>query len=223
MKEHKIQIIYEDTHVIVCVKPGGVPTQTKKIGCPDMVSILKNHIREQGVNDPYLGVVHRLDQPVCGVMVFAKSKKAAKELSRQLNESGFGKYYRALVEKTPEKPEGTLENYMVKDGKTNTSRLCSKDTKDSKIARLRYKIINEDTKMFTKEDYSDSKCVEIAIKLDTGRHHQIRVQMAGMGCPIVGDRKYNPNGKYSKSLCLCAYCLSFTHPVTNKQLSFSLI
>ena len=125
---NNINILYEDTQILVCVKPAGVATQSKRIGSPDMVSLLKNHISMTSgkSGEPYLAVIHRLDQPVSGILVFAKTPAAAKELNRQLTTSGFGKHYYALVAGTPEQPSADLENYLVKDARTNTSRVCQK-------------------------------------------------------------------------------------------------
>lgn len=126
-----LNILYEDPHILVCVKPHGIATQSKSIRYPDMVSLIKNHLakssgsRNPGSAEPYLAVIHRLDQPVAGILVFAKTPAAAKALNKQLQNQGFGKYYRALVANTPSTKEGTLENYMVKDARTNTSRICS--------------------------------------------------------------------------------------------------
>ena len=114
-------IIYEDPHIIVCRKPAGIPTQTARIGTSDMESMLKNYL-----SGGYLAVIHRLDQPVEGLLVFAKTPGASRELNRQLTSSGFGKYYRAIVSGIPEPSEGTLEDYMVKDARSNTSRICTK-------------------------------------------------------------------------------------------------
>ena len=193
-------IIYEDAHIIVCHKPAGIPTQTARIGTPDMVSMLKTHLAHSSKGEPYLAVIHRLDQPVEGLLVFAKTPAAARELNRQLTTSGFGKYYRAVVQDVPEPAEGTLEDYMVKDGRTNTSRICDKSTPGAKSARLHYRI----EKIFKDSDPAASL---IKIKLDTGRHHQIRVQMAHIGCPLAGDRKYGDK-KSTEPLGLCAYRLA---------------
>ena len=125
-----LNILYEDPHILVCVKPHGIATQSKSIRYPDMGSLIKNHLakssgsRNPGSAEPYLAVIHRLDQPVAGILVFAKTPAAAKDLNKQLQNQGFGKYYRALVANTPSTKEGTLENYMVKDARTNTSRIC---------------------------------------------------------------------------------------------------
>lgn len=287
-----VNILFEDAHILVCYKPSGIATQSKNIRTPDMVSILKNYlsdssqIKSSSANahmpgttrtsgnlrtsgslhtvEPYLAVVHRLDQPVEGLLVFAKTPFAAKELNRELTSHGFGKYYRALVSHAPADPEASLENYLVKDARTNTSRICSKDTKGAKLARLSYKTVEENARYFSTAfstadsadstaDSADStadsagstddtfasgsgtkiaacgKSCELDIHLDTGRHHQIRVQLAGIGCPIVGDTKYNPEaqkrrmGKLTHTrLRLCSYRLEFTHPKTKKQMIFSL-
>ena len=171
------EIIYEDKDIIVCHKPAGVPTQSSRIGTKDMVSILKNHLikntaKKTASREPYLAVIHRLDQPVEGLLVFAKTPAAAKELSRQLTTSGFGKYYRAQALGIFEHNEGTLEDYLVKDGRTNTSRVCKENVPDAKYARLHYKVIHTDT-LPSGEPFS-----QLEIYLDTGRHHQIRVQFA---------------------------------------------
>ena len=139
------EIIYEDKDIIVCHKPAGVPTQSSRIGTKDMVSILKNHLikntaKKTASREPYLAVIHRLDQPVEGLLVFAKTPAAARELSRQLTTSGFGKYYRAQALGIFEHSEGTLEDYLVKDGRTNTSRVCEENVPDAKYARLHYKV-----------------------------------------------------------------------------------
>ena len=175
MKPH---ILYEDQDIIVCLKPAGIPTQTSRPGLPDMVSILKNHIYQNSAHkkQPYLAVIHRLDQPVEGLLVFAKTPAAAKELNRQLQSFGFGKYYQAVLLGCPQTADGILEDYLVKDGRTNTSRICTEETPGAKVARLSYHIAK------TTAEFSLAE-----IHLDTGRHHQIRVQMAHLGCPIAGD------------------------------------
>lgn len=258
-----LNILYEDPHILVCVKPHGIATQSKSIRYPDMVSLIKNHLakvsadsrksgtrkscasRTPGSAEPYLAVIHRLDQPVAGILVFAKTPAAAKDLNKQLQNQGFGKYYRALVTNAPSKEEGTLENYMVKDARTNTSRICSSKENGAKIARLHYNTVPADNRLFTTpsgsshcnfsdtglqssdstEKVSDFHGTELEIHLDTGRHHQIRVQLASIGCPIVGDTKYNPKLAGTKdwqTIRLCAYKLDFKHPVTHKTMHFQL-
>ena len=177
-----------------------------------MVSILKNHIYQNSVHkkQPYLAVIHRLDQPVEGLLVFAKTPAAAKELNRQLQSFGFGKYYLAVLLGCPQTADGILEDYLVKDGRTNTSRICTEETPDAKVARLSYHIAK------TTAEFSLAE-----IHLDTGRHHQIRVQMAHLGYPIAGDRKYGPNQTSFSQLQLFACRLEFAHPNTKKHMEFT--
>lgn len=205
-----INILYEDSDILVCEKPAGIATQSKRIGSPDMVSLLKNHLHQETPSkEPYLAVIHRLDQPVTGLLVFGKNKKAAANLSQQLTTSGFGKHYLAVLDKIPSESEGTLVDYMVKDRKINTSRICDQTTAGAKEARLHYKILK-----------TEGETALADITLDTGRHHQIRVQMSHLGCPIQGDKKYGaPSGG---QLQLYAYRLTFQHPKTGKPLSFQL-
>ena len=208
-----LNILHEDEHIIVCYKPAGIPTQTKKLGEQDMVSLLKNYLK-----GGYVAVIHRLDQPVEGLLVFAKTPFAAKELNKGLQGAGFGKHYKAVLWGIPDKQSETLEDYLVKDGHTNTSRVCSPSEKDAKKAVLSYEVIATG-----KDDGKDISLVKV--KLDTGRHHQIRVQMANMGCPIWGDAKYNTaevQDRRYRQIALCAYRLEFIHPKTKKQMEFEI-
>ncbi|MEG1505215.1 MAG: RluA family pseudouridine synthase [Lachnospiraceae bacterium] len=225
----KFTILYEDTHLIVCIKPAGIATQSARLTAADMVSLLKNHLHQQDSTkgEPYLAVIHRLDQPVEGILVFAKTPFAAKELSRQLQQDGFGKHYLALLQQAPKQSEGTLTDYMVKDGKTNTSRICTKDTMGAKKAILEYHILPRDDSFSGIRDFSPDFPLA-KIRLETGRHHQIRVQMSHLGCPLVGDQKYNPDYDPLDSrilpgrLALFAYRLEFTHPKTGQKMEFHL-
>lgn len=153
---------------------------------------------------PYLAVIHRLDQPVRGVLVFAKTPFAAKNLSAQVTNHSIGKYYLAEVDGVIPKEADTLEDYLLKDARTNTSKVVKEGTKGSKKAILRYKKKDEQT---------------VEIELVTGRHHQIRVQFAHVGMPLKGDMKYNP-GAVPGKLGLCAYHLVFRHPKTGKEMEF---
>lgn len=206
----EIDILYEDGQLLVCRKPAGVPVQSGKVGQKDMVSILRNY-RNGKEGDTYIGLVHRLDQPVQGVMVFAKTKMAAAGLSRQITDGRMKKQYLAVTCGKPMKKQGALVDYLLKDGRTNTSSIVPEGTKGAKRAELRYRIIAETPGYALAE-----------IELLTGRHHQIRVQMAGAGMPLAGDRKYNLSdaGQTEKYVTLAAHRLSFEHPVLKKEICF---
>ncbi len=219
-----LHILFEDEHIIVCYKPSGIPTQTAKLGAVDMVSLLKNYLykNQKEKKEPYVAVIHRLDQPVEGILVFAKTPFAAKELNKGMQDgSGFGKYYKAVLCGVPDKAKGILENYLVKDGKTNTSRVCTATERDAKKAVLEYEVLE------TYKNEQQKKTL-VSIKLHTGRYHQIRVQMANIGCPIWGDTKYGvaQDGanvdKSWKQIALCAYRLEFVHPKTKKKMDFEV-
>lgn len=220
---NSLNILYEDNHILVCEKPSGIAVQSRRIGTADMESLLKNHIFREGNGQrpPYLAVIHRLDQPVRGILVFAKTPFSAKELNRQLTDGSFGKYYRALVDGIPSKPKGILTDYMIKNGRTNLSSICAKDQPGAKQARLTYHTVASE-ELFFHAPAASSHQTELEIKLDTGRHHQIRCQLAHLGCPIVGDAKYNPNAQRGTTICLCAYKLEFRHPKTKEKLTFKL-
>lgn len=209
----QIPVLYEDEEIIVCRKPSGIPVQTKSFTQKDMESILKNYRLDKG-EPPYIGVVHRLDQPVEGVMVFAKTKEAAADLSRQMAQKLADKYYYAMVQGIPPRKKGTLEDYLLRDGRTNISAVTAKNTPGAKRAELSYEVVEE------KNGYAI-----LRICLFTGRHHQIRVQLSHGGFPIVGDKKYNfqenitPSGK---TLALCSYKITFRHPKTHKKLDFEI-
>jgi 23S rRNA pseudouridine1911/1915/1917 synthase len=222
-------IIYEDDYLIVCHKPAGTATQTRRLGQPDMESILKNHvapvIRQSGRNEtPYIGVVHRLDQPVEGVMVFAKTKQAAGALSEQVKSRSFGKKYYALV-RLPEgsrtfsdatglPDEGSLNDEILFLPGENISRIVPKGTKGAKKAGLDYRVLA-----------GGEGCALLDIDLHTGRHHQIRAQLANLGTPIFGDAKYgstDPKEAHSQ-LCLCSYYISFLHPADKKEMVYTVI
>lgn len=208
-----MEILYEDSQLLVCVKEPGVPVQSARIGVRDMVSALKTYRKEaEGTSgEPYLGVVHRLDQPVGGVLVFAKTKGAAGELSGQIQKGRMRKEYLAVVCGSAQKDGGRLEDMLLRDGRTNTSRVVGLRQAGAKRAVLDYHVLER------QEDFS-----LVSVLLSTGRHHQIRVQMAHAGMPLAGDRKYWPEGdwKSGEGLALWAHRLTFAHPKTGKVLTF---
>lgn len=207
-------ILYEDKEILVCRKPSGMPVQAARIGTMDMESALKNYLAQKTPGKiPYLAVVHRLDQPVEGVLVFAKTQGAAGNLSKQIMAGGAGKYYLAVTEGVPGKQEGIFIDYLKKNGKANMSQAVPENTPGAKKAILHYRVLDQ------KEMNGKSRAL-LKIKLETGRHHQIRVQLSHAGIPLLGDRKYNPSGKKGTSLGLCSCGLEFKHPKTGKIMKF---
>jgi 23S rRNA pseudouridine1911/1915/1917 synthase len=201
-------ILFEDNHLLVAVKPQNMPTQADASGDEDFLSLLKKYIKKK-YNKPgnvYLGLVHRLDRPAGGVMVFARTSKAAARLSRQMKEFRMQKNYAAVVP-SGLPPAADLEDYLLKDREANISRVVPKGTPGAKIARLHYEEI------LSSPGYS-----LLDISLQTGRSHQIRVQLAHAGAPLAGDVKYG--GSRAEKLCLWSRKLTFDHPVTGKPLTF---
>ncbi|MBQ9766322.1 MAG: RluA family pseudouridine synthase [Lachnospiraceae bacterium] len=221
-------ILFEDDHIIVCIKPAGIASQSAKSFQPDMTDILKKHLMTSAIaavrnpkssNDtrkiPEIYVVHRLDQPVGGIMVYAKTQKAAAALSKQTAEHTMSKSYFAVVHGEPAS-NGTLVDYLLKDGKTNTSGVVSKTTAGAKEASLEYSLIN--SKVVDNDTLS-----LIKVTLHTGRHHQIRVQFAHAGHPLLGDQKYSEYTKTTKgisTLGLFSCSLEFAHPITQERMNF---
>lgn len=231
-------IIFEDEHILVVFKPAGIATQTARIGQQDMVSELKNYLAKKpeykGKGEPYLGIVHRLDQPVSGILVFAKTKQAAAELSGQITSGQMQKHYYAIIYGIPTAEQGRLEDYLYKDPKTNQSLIVKEDFPDAKKAVLDFKLIKTLMVLDENAKYKDYKASAssrkislVEIKLITGRHHQIRAQMSHADMPLLGDNKYgNQKSKDlsqeagCRSVALCAYKLEFHHPVSKKKITF---
>lgn len=214
-------IKYEDEDILVIHKPAGIATETSKVGQADVVSELKNYRKKKG-EDTYIGVVHRLDQPVEGLLVFAKNQNAAKELSGDLTKNKLNKTYYALVSGVQNEKEGRLEDYLLKDPKTNLSSVVSKETNGAKYAALSYTVIKE-----LKYGEKDASLVEIVI--ETGRHHQIRTQMSHAGMPLVGDHKYGDSNAREiadsirlRQTALFAGKLELIHPKTKEKMCFEI-
>ena len=208
----KLKVIYEDNHIIVVEKIPNVPSQSDKTGDIDMLTMVKQYIKEK-YNKPgnvYLGLVHRLDRPVGGIMIFAKTSKAASRLSDQVREKVFKKKYLAVVDGKFETTQGTLEDYLYKDERNNMSKVVNKDKKNAKLAKLDYEVLA----------YNEVKNLSLVrVNLHTGRHHQIRVQLSDAGHSIFGDQKYGTRGK-GKQIALWAYKLKINHPTTKEEMVF---
>lgn len=206
-------IIYEDNHIIVTIKPRNIAVQEDESKDKDMLTILKEMIKERD-NKPgnvFLGLVHRLDRPTGGVMVFAKTSKAAERLSKQLREKTMTKKYLCVVNGKPVQPQDKLITYLKKNGNTNTVSIAPQFEEGAKYAELDYNLIS------TKNNFS-----LLDISLHTGRSHQIRVQMATQNkTPIFSDFKYGDK-KHGSNLGLWAYNLKFVHPTTQKIMNFKV-
>ena len=207
-----MKVIYEDNQIIVVEKEPNIPSQSDKTGDEDMLTLVKRYIKEK-YNKPgevYIGLVHRLDRPVGGVMVFARTSKAASRLSEQVRNKTLKKTYIATVDGKIEEEQGTLEDYLYKDERNNVSKVVNKDKKNAKLAKLDYEVLSYDEK----RDLSTVK-----INLYTGRHHQIRVQFANFGHSLFGDQKYGIRGK-GKQIRLWAYKLELEHPTKKEMMTF---
>ena len=206
-----INILYEDNHILVVEKPVNIPVQEDDTKDKDLLNILKEYIKVKynKEGNVYLGLVHRLDRPVGGVMVFARTSKAASRLSEQIRNNEIRKYYLAVVNGKLDNEKGTLENYMYKDEKTGESKIVDKGYEKAKYAKLDYEVLE-----YNKEE--DLTLVKIL--LHTGRHHQIRLQMDNIGHTLYGDQRYGKQDK--KQIALWAYRLEFIHPVKKEKMQF---
>lgn len=226
IKDIRDYILYEDKDILVCHKPAGLAVQNARVGSMDMESLLKNYIAQKVPGKmPYLGIIHRLDQPVEGVLVFALNPKAAADLSRQMTAGKIKKTYLAVTEGTVKVNSAKLVDWLKKDGRTNSSAVVEGGTSGAKKAILSYEVLET---WKNKEDAQD--CGErnlIRIDLDTGRHHQIRVQMAHHGMPLWADGKYKKKeemleAEQGTAIGLCAWRLEFAHPKTGKKMKFEV-
>jgi len=209
----KLNVLFEDNHLIVVLKPQNVPTQEDESKDKDMLNMVKDYIIEkyQKPGNVFLGLVHRLDRPTGGVMVFAKTSKAASRLSEQIKNGDMSKKYLAVVDGVPKVQSGKLVNYLLKNEKTNTVNVVPQLTQGAKYAELAYKTLD-----------SENGVSLVDIDLFTGRSHQIRVQFSSRNFPLYGDQKYNKKAIVSEQIALFAYSLSFYHPITLEKLTFSL-
>lgn len=207
-----IPILFEDNHLLVVEKPPGVPSQEDDTKVPDMLTLLKEDIKVR-FNKPgnvYLGLVHRLDQPVGGAMLFAKTSKAASRMSEAVRSRQFAKTYMCIVHGHIKQQEQLLTHYIEKDSKLNKVTVYNKPTGDAKQAILTYR------KVASNDNFS-----LLAIQLQTGRPHQIRAQMAHVGHPLLGDTKYGPTRHHHHTISLWSTSIGVPHPTTKEYMQFT--
>ncbi|REK77180.1 RluA family pseudouridine synthase [Paenibacillus paeoniae] len=208
----RIPVLYEDNHLLAVVKPPGVPSQEDETGDPDMLTLLKTDLKERHgkPGNVFLGLVHRLDRPVGGAMIFAKTSKAASRLSEAVRSRSFGKTYMCVVQGAPASSNGTLKHYLWKDQKRNQVTVFNKPESDAKEAILEYRVAA-----------AHERFSLVAVRLHTGRSHQIRAQMAHIGCPIVGDLKYGAARQpHISNLALWSTSVSLPHPISKEEVAF---
>lgn len=211
MKYKDIKIIYEDNHLLVVEKPSGILTQADDTKDLDMYNLLKEYIRVE-YNKPgeaWLGIVHRLDQPVAGVMVFAKTSKAASRLSNQIRLNEWKKQYLVITDNVPHENKAIYTDYLYKDRRNNNSYVVDKNHPNSKYSVLSNEVIST----------NENKAL-LKVDLETGRSHQIRVQLASRNIPIYGDFRYNDKPKKNSDLKLFAYKLEIIHPTKKERMTF---
>ncbi len=206
-----MKVVYEDNHIIIVSKSSGEIVQGDKTGDEPLSETVKQYIKEKyhKPGNVFLGVVHRLDRPVSGLVVFAKTSKALSRLNMMFRDGDVHKTYWAIVGNMPQEPEATLTHWIVRNEKQNKSYAYDKEVRNSKKAELKYKVIGH-TERYTL----------LEVNLMTGRHHQIRCQLAKMGSPIKGDLKYGaPRSNPDGSICLLSRHVEFVHPVSKEKLS----
>jgi 23S rRNA pseudouridine1911/1915/1917 synthase len=209
----KINIIFEDNHIIVVEKPVNIPSQRDESNDDDILTLIKKDIieRYKKPGNVYLGLVHRLDRPAGGVMVFAKTSKAASRISEQMRSGNFKKIYFAVVYGRLKEAQGKLRHFLLKDGRTNIVSIVDESTSGAKLALLDYEEIEQATELNL-----------VKIDLHTGRPHQIRVQFSGIGSPVWGDQKYGLDlSKPGRQLALWSSEITFAHPISNEKVSFT--
>ncbi|MBQ9285782.1 MAG: RNA pseudouridine synthase [Bacteroidaceae bacterium] len=205
-----MRVLYEDNHVIIVAKQAGEIVQGDKTGDRTLADDVKAYIKERYAKpgEVFLGIVHRLDRPVSGVVVFARTSKALTRLNEMFRDARVQKTYWALVQNPPKEQEATLTHYIVRNEKQNKSYAYATERPSSKKAVLDYKVIG----------HSDRYCL-LEVHLHTGRHHQIRCQLAAIGCPIRGDLKYGaPRSNPDGSISLNAHSVRFEHPVSHNDI-----
>jgi 23S rRNA pseudouridine1911/1915/1917 synthase len=207
-----LAVIFEDNHLLVVNKPAGLPTQGVVEGAASVVTAAKDYLKRKykKPGNVYLGVVSRLDSSVSGVLVLARTSKAAARLNEQFRERQTHKVYWAVVERLPDPAEGELIDWVKKDEKRQRMAVVSKHTVGAQRARLTYRTLRK-----------LSGCTLLEVKLETGRKHQIRLQLAAAGCPILGDRKYGSKRQFAGGIALHAQQLEIAHPINRERLAFT--
>ena len=213
MEDKDLTVIYEDNHIIVVLKPQNVACCPDESGDDNLLDCIKRYIKQKynKQGNAFVGLVHRLDRPTGGVMVFAKTSKAAARLTEQMKTGGFEKKYLTVLCGVPNRPLATLENYLRKNSVTNTVYVCTQSEEGAKFAALDYKVLEEKDGLSLAE-----------VTLHTGRTHQIRVQMSAINCPVYGDMRYGGDRAVKGKLALWAYLLRFTHPTTGEKMCFKV-
>lgn len=227
----QLNLIYEDNDILVCFKPAGIATQTAKISGQDMVSVIKNYLaKKENTKNPYVGVIHRLDQPVSGLLVFAKNQKAAGVLSMQIQDGNANKDYIALCSGILDVKSQELTHYIRKDSETKLAKVLDEKTflkmqEENKEEGSSYKraILTYEVE----KEIQDSSIIKVHLR--TGRFHQIRAQFSQIGHPLLGDAKYGSMisrelsmKKRINKIALCANHLTLKHPVMGKEMEFIL-
>lgn len=207
-----LNVIYEDNHLLVVIKPQNIPTQEDESKDKDLLTMVKEYIKEkeEKPGNVYVGLVHRLDRPTGGLMVFAKTSKAASRLTDQMKGGEFKKRYLTVVVGKPREKRAKLVNFLKKNARTNTVQVVPELTTGAKRAELNYEVLDEKEKVSL-----------VSVDLQTGRSHQIRVQMRNINCPVYGDVKYGGDTlAKGHNLALWAFELRFVHPTTKENMTF---
>ena len=207
-----LNVIYEDNHILIVIKPQNIPAQADISGDTCMVELVEKYLREKynKQGNVYVGLVHRLDRPTGGLMIFAKTDKAARRLSESIKTKDFEKTYLAVVNGVPREKFATLKHYLKKNARTNTVGVVPELTTGAKYAELSYEVMQEKEKVSL-----------VKVDLVTGRSHQIRVQMKHIGHSIYGDVRYGGDVlAKGHNLALWAYKIRFVHPTTKKVMTF---